>query len=186
MPAEEYKKSENEDKADKEDNEKSENKSEEDVCPKCGKPLSECTCDEKEKKYSLEEIPEYVELKNNYSALESEYNTLKSEKENLESQIEALKEFKLQAERKDKEAMIANFYMLSDEDKADVVTNIDTYSLDDIEAKLSIMCYRNKVNFNAEEQEDKPAVTFNLNESDDVSTPAWVKRALAVATETLQ
>ena len=50
--------------------------------------------------------------------------------------------------------MIASFYMLSDEDKKDVVANIDTYSLDDIEAKLSIICVRNKVSFNLDD--DKP------------------------------
>ena len=36
------------------------------------------------------------------------------------------------------------FYMLSDEDKKEVIENIDSYSLDDIEAKLSILCVRNK------------------------------------------
>ena len=39
-------------------------------------------------------------------------------------------------------------------DKKDVIENIDTYSLDDIEAKLSIICVRNKVNFNLEDDND--------------------------------
>jgi hypothetical protein len=83
--------------------------------------------------------------------------------------------------------MIANFYMLSDEDKADVVANIDTYSLDDIEAKLSIICVRNKVNFNLDDENKDPAgpTVFNLDDGDDGATPAWVKRALSVA-KTLQ
>ena len=50
-----------------------------------------------------------------------------------------------------KQAMIDSFYMLSDEDKADVIANIDTYSVDDIEAKLSIICVRNKVSFNLDD-----------------------------------
>jgi hypothetical protein len=93
-----------------------------------------------------------------------------------------LTEFKKQVERKQKEDMISSFYMLSDEDKEDVVSNIDTYSLDDIEAKLSIICVRNKVNFSLDEEtEQKAPVTFNLNDDDDSAMPAWVKRALSVA-----
>jgi hypothetical protein len=80
--------------------------------------------------------------------------------------------------------MIASFYMLSDEDKADVVEKIDEYSLDDIEAKLSIICVRNKVSFNLDENTDNNNITtFNLNgnDDDDASTPAWVKAAIAVS-----
>ena len=80
--------------------------------------------------------------------------------------------------------MIDSFYMLSDEDKADVITNIDTYSLDDIEAKLSIICVRNKVSFNLDDDKDtKGPTTYNLGGSsaEDDTTPAWVKAALAVA-----
>lgn len=80
--------------------------------------------------------------------------------------------------------MIASFYMLSDEDKADVVANIDTYSLDDIEAKLSIICVRNKVSFDLDEDKSHnkngPTV-FNLDNGEDDSMPAWVKRAMSVA-----
>ena len=82
--------------------------------------------------------------------------------------------------------MIDKFYMLSDEDKKDVTDNIDKYSLDDIEAKLSVICVRNKVNFNLDdEHKDTPPTTFNFNgeEFDDVSTPAWVKAAMEVEKE---
>jgi len=78
--------------------------------------------------------------------------------------------------------MIANFYMLSDEDKKDVIENIDTYSLDDIEAKLSVICVRNKVSFATEDDnKDKAPTTFSLNDTDDSTTPAWVKAARNVA-----
>ena len=82
--------------------------------------------------------------------------------------------------------MIDSFYMLSDDDKADVTTNIDTYSLDDIEAKLSIICVRNKVSFNDLEEDNggKAPTTYNLGSfEEDESTPAWVKAALSVAKE---
>ena len=154
-------------------------------CPECGKPVSECTCEEdKKKKYSLDEIPEYGELQTKYSELEAKYNALKADYDTLEAKVAPLSEFKAQAEKKDKEAMIASFYMLSDEDKADVVANIDTYSLDDIEAKLSIICVRNKVSFDLDEDKgdnkNGPTV-FNLDNGEDDSVPAWVKRAMSVA-----
>ena len=80
--------------------------------------------------------------------------------------------------------MIASFYMLSDEDKKDVVENIDTYSVDDIEAKLSIICVRNKVSFNLEDDktpETKPT-TFSLDGNmGDENVPAWVKSLRDVA-----
>ena len=132
--------------------------------------------------YSLEEIPEYVELLNKYSALEEQYNALVTTNQNLESQVATLGQFKLQVERKEKENMINSFYMLSDEDKADVINNIDQYSLDDIEAKLSIICVRNKVKFvDEEENNNQPTTVFKLEADEDVSVPAWVKRAMAVA-----
>ena len=87
-----------------------------------------------EKIKSLEE--ENALLKTQLSEKIQMINLQRQENESLEEQLVPLTEFKKNAERKDKEAMIKSFYMLSDEDKADVIKNIDTYSLDDIEAKL--------------------------------------------------
>lgn len=154
-------------------------KKEEDKCPDCGKEKEECKCDEDKKgKYNLDEIQEYVELTERYSALEADYNAIKE-------QLAGLMEFKKSIERKDKEAMIESFYMLSDEEKSEVVTNIDTYSLDEIEAKLSIICVRNKVNFNLDEdntETTKKKTTFSLDGGlGDESVPAWVKSLRNVA-----
>ena len=141
----------------------------------------------KEKKFSydtLEEIPEYVELQTNYATLESQIAGLNSQIESLNSELTSLREFKNAAERTAKEEKIAEFYMLSDEDKKDVIDNIDKYSLDDIEAKLSVICFRNKVSFKApEDNAPKGPTTYNLggDEGDDSSTPAWVKAALDTA-----
>ena len=162
---------------------KDEEDDDEDKCPKCGKPKSECTCEDDDKnkgkksKYNLDEIEEYVELSQKYSALESDYNAMKAE-------MATLVEFKKSIEKKDKEAMIASFYMLSDEEKKDVIDNIDTYSLEDIEAKLSIICVRNKVNFNLDEdnKETTKPTTFSLDGSlGDDNVPAWVKSLRNVA-----
>ena len=92
-------------------------------------------------------------------------------------------DFKKEAEKKEKEALIASFYMLSDEDKKNVVDNIDNYSLRDIEAELSIICVRNKVSFALDDnrsEENKVPTTYNL-ETEDEATPAWVKLAASVA-----
>ena len=116
-----------------------------------------------------------------------EYQDLMARCSALETEVEELRAYKLKAERKEKKAMIDGFYMLSDEDKQDVLENIDKYSLDEIEAKLSVICVRNKVSFNLDEEnkdETVPAV-FSLD-ADDVSgddsvTPAWVKAVQNVA-----
>jgi hypothetical protein len=200
----EYAEKKNSDKKEKEAQKKTEDNTDEDkICPECGKPMSECECEKEEKKdkkekYNLEEISEYIELnvkfnelqnkfselETKYSELEAERDTLVADKANLESDISTLKEFKMAIDRKEKEAMIESFYMLGDEDKADVIANIDTYSLDEIESKLSVICVRNKVSFNLEEDkkdDKKSATVFNLGDGEDESTPAWVKRVLAVA-----
>ena len=164
------------------DPEDKEDKKDEDKCPECGKPKDECTCkkdkEDKKEKYNLNEIPEYVELSENYNTLQSQYSA-------LETEVTELREFKVAAERKDKEAMIAGFYMLSDEDKKDVLDNIDTYSLEDIEAKLSIICVRNKVSFDLDndKEEKKEVVTYSMNDqlNDDSNVPAFVKAMRNVA-----
>lgn len=183
---------ENEDKEDKSKDSKSEDKEEGDKSEygKCSGNKKEDDDDEeckKKAKYSLEEIPEYVELSTKYSELETQYSQIVSEKEKLEAQIAELTNFKVAAERKEKEDLINNtFYMLSEEDKADVIKNIDNYSLHDIESELSILCVRNKVSFAAlEDNTDNNAkpVVYNLsnNADSDDSTPAWVKAVLDTA-----
>lgn len=138
--------------------------------------------------YNLEEIPEYVELQNNYAALEAKVAELQASIETLTTENSALKEFKLEVDKAAKEDMINNtFFMLSDEDKKDVVENIDKYSLDEIEAKLSVICVRNKVNFNLDNnnqsnEPDGPTI-YSLDDTgvEDAATPAWVQAVLETA-----
>ena len=135
--------------------------------------------------YSLDEIPEYqqalariTELENNYSTKEEEVNTLNSTIATLNEELASLREFKNTADRKEKQAMIDGFYMLSEEDKKDVVEHIDEYSLDDIESRLSIICVRNKVSFDREDNNTtKGSTTYSLEEPVD-TTPAWIKAVL--------
>ena len=122
--------------------------------------------DDEKTKHSLE--TELEELQNKYSKLEEDYN--------------ALVEFKNQIENEKKDALINSFYMLTDEDKADVIKNKAKYSLDDIEAKLSVICVRKKVNFDLDEDDaskdrkndvDTNIMTYKL-ETEESSTPAWI------------
>lgn len=150
--------------------------------------------EDEDKKKKEEEKKEYAQLETEYSSLLSDYSNLLSNYKSLESEntqmkeeLNSLKEFKAKIEKKEKQAMIDSFIMLSDEDKADVVKNIDTYSLDDIEAKLSIICVRNKVNFNLDEDNrDTQITSYNLNQVTDSNVPAWVSAALAVEKELKQ
>ena len=86
-----------------------------------------------------------------------------------------LKEYKLNIEKKEKEAMIDRFFMLSEEDKADVIANIDTYSLDEIEAKLSTIGFRKGINFSLNTEEVPNNMSLNIKNDDEPSgTYTWV------------
>lgn len=119
--------------------------------------------------YNLEEIPEFVELTKSFAAAQAQI-------ESLTAELESLREFKCSIERTEKQELIEKFYMLSDEDKKDVVDNIDSYSLSEIEAKLCVACYRSGVGFGSTETETKKdeVTTFNLGSVED-TTPAWIK-----------
>lgn len=168
------------DDSSKDDGQKSENNADD-----SSKDDDEKDKDKKKKKYSLDEIEEYVNLKADYEDLKNKFSLLESENKTLTETNASLTEFKNTVERKDKEAMIQSFYMLSDDDKKDVIDNIDKYSVDDIEAKLSVICVRNKVNFNLDDDNnDKGPTTYNLSNLDDdndAGMPAWVKAVLESA-----
>lgn len=131
-----------------------------------------------EPQYSLEEIPEYIQLKTDFEQLQNDYSALKEENEALTVTNQQLNEFKLSIEKKDKQAMIDSFYMLSAEDKQEVQNNIDNYSLNDIEAKLSIICVRNKVDFSLNDKEDEKEapIIFSLDPTvNDSDIPEWIQ-----------
>ena len=147
---------------------------EDEVCDKCGKPVAECDCNKNT--YVLEEIAEYVALQTQYAELETRFNELSSAHEALRAEKETLAAFKAGVDRKEKEALIKNFYMLSEDLKKDVVENIDSYSLDDIEAKLSILCVRHKVSFDLDNNTTvEEPTTYSLDVPTVDNTPEWVK-----------
>lgn len=135
-------------------------------------PTEEPKEDEKKKKEA--------EAEEKYTALEAKFNELTANYALIEEELKGLRAFKASAEDKEKDALISNFYMLSEEDKADVIKNKSQYSLDEIEQKLSVICFRKKVNFNLNDNEEihnnteeQSISTFSLNQSDNC--PAWIK-----------
>lgn len=136
--------------------------------------------EDKEKESSEDKKEEDEEEKKKYSLLKEEYDALSVKYSALETQCQELLAFKNQIEDERKDALIKSFYMLSDEDKKEVVENKAKYSLDEIEAKLSVICVRNRVSFDLEEEPkvetktvEQPVTTFNLEEQAS-SAPAWI------------
>ena len=130
-------------------------------------------------KFAKSEEEKDKEEKEKYSALEAEHEALQQKYSELEETCKELLAFKNQVEDEKKTELINSFYMLSDEDKQEIIENKAQYSLDDIEAKLSVICVRKKVNFNLDDESEvvveteNPVTTFNLD-TDTTSTPAWV------------
>jgi len=114
-----------------------------------------------------------------YELLEEELNTLKKNYSMLQSQYQELVIFKNEIDNQKKDALIAEFYMLSDEDKEDVISNKEKYTLDEIKAKLSVICFDKKINFTlnkeADDKKEEDIVTYTLNDNADNSQPDWVK-----------
>lgn len=137
--------------------------------------------DEEDKDNDNEEEDDDKEDKKDYALIEAELENLKASYSDLETKYQALVEFKETVDNEKKDALIASFYMLSDEDKVEVIENKANYSLEDIEAKLSVICVRKKVNFDLDDTskndnivEDKEVVTYNVSSEETASTPAWI------------
>lgn len=119
--------------------------------------------------------------KKKYKLIEEELETLKTSYAELESKYQKLVEFKNTVDNEKKDALINSFYMLSDEDKKEVIENKAKYSLEDIEAKLSVICVRKKVNFDLDDTskndnivEEKEVMTYNVSDNENTSIPAWI------------
>lgn len=140
--------------------------------------------DKKKKKYTLEEVAEYTELLAKYEALVSEKNSLESEFAKLIKENEGLKAFQIAKLNEEKDELInVTFAMVDAKLKEDIVANKESYSLEEIESKLSVIAFRNKVNFNLEDTSENesntgtPITTFNATGAsfEDNSVPAWIK-----------
>lgn len=141
------------------------------------KPADEEPSDDK-KETDKQDEDEQKEKAKKYELLENDYNELMNKFSILENEVNELRAYKSEIEDKKKDELINSFYMLSDDDKKDVINNKSQYSYDEIEAKLSVICVRKKVSFDLEEENNEsvvtPTVTFNLD-SNEVEVPAFIR-----------
>ena len=110
-----------------------------------------------------------------HSALAAQYTELLSNYNTLQAAHAELVEFKRQSDDAKKDEMIGRFYMLSDEDKKEIIDNKANYTVEDIEEKLSVICFRKKINFDVEtnNKTEQPAVTFHVSNF-GASKPDWL------------
>ena len=139
--------------------------------------------------HSLEDVEaEFAAVKAELETAKADYAALKSEFDAVNAELQSLREFKLGIENKEKDAEIAKYFMLSDEDKADIIAHKSEYSLDEIKSKLAVLYVEKNVDFSslgeseAEESEaesEDPITTFSLEAPVDVNfsstLPEWVE-----------
>jgi len=177
-PTSEFKKDDEEDKKEKENpSENEDDKKDEDNGG--GTSDSDDDSADKEKKDDEED------KKKKFTVLEQEYNELQTSYASLKEEVEELRTFKKKIEDKEKDDLIKDFYMLSDEDKKDVIEHKSEYSLEDIKSKLAVICFEKKVNFNLDtsseneestvKEDESPVVTFDIKATEDSTVPEWVK-----------
>ena len=115
-----------------------------------------------------------------FTHTEEEFTQLSEELESLRAEIQELRNFKLGVENQQKDALIASYYMLSDEDKAEVIAHKEEFTFDEIKAKLAVIYVEKNVNFDMidgqeEVEETTPSMTFSLDEEASEGVPAFIE-----------
>ncbi len=121
--------------------------------------------DEKEKKYALV-VQQLEEIQTSYKALQEENEKLVNELTQFKKKAE-------EAEMKEKDALIAEFSMLSEEDKKNVIEHKAEYSLQQIKAELAVLCYDKKVSYTVQEDSEK-GITVDIEPGAN-SKPEWLQ-----------
>lgn len=129
---------------------------------------------------SLQEENKDDSVENVFTHTEEEFTKLTEELESLRAEVQELRDFKLGVENQQKDALIASYYMLSDEDKAEVIAHKAEFTLEEIKAKLAVIYVEKNVNFDMiegqeEVEETTPAMTFSLDEEASEGVPAFVE-----------
>lgn len=129
-----------------------------------------------EEENELEEEVENTEesADNEFAEKDAEIETLKSEIASLqekcsllETEAEELRSYKASRVSADKDALINKYNMLSDDDKAEIIANKDSYSYEEIESKLALLYVKKNVDFDDQEEEilapNEATLTFGLS-----------------------
>ena len=148
--AADYAKADEEKEDDKEEEKKDDDKEEED--------------DEK-KKYSL--------LLTQFEELQKSFTQLQEQADSAQKELAQFKEYAEKVENEKKDALIEEFYMLSADDKKDVIEHKAEYTLDEIKSKLAVICFDKKVAYTAADEKDNiKDMTVVIDSSEQ--TPAWL------------
>ena len=130
------------------------------------------TEEEKESEAEVENTEESAD--NEFAEKDAEIETLKSEIASLqekysllETEAEELRSYKASRISADKDALINKYNMLSDDDKAEIIANKDSYSYEEIESKLALLYVKKNVDFDDQEEEipapNEATLTFGLS-----------------------
>ena len=114
--------------------------------------------DDEKKKYSL--------LLIQFEELQKSYDELKASAEEVSQELNKYK-------NQEKDALIEEFYMLSAEDKKDVIEHKTEYTLDEIKSKLAVICFDKKVAYTNAEEKETEDMTVNI-QTDSELEPAWL------------
>jgi len=127
---------------------------------------------------------ELDDLKTNFENVTTElkdttdkYTALEKENTELKTQNETLSEFQKKVVDQAKKDMVDSFSTLSAEEKKDVSDNLDNYSLEEVEAKLSIIYARKVKSASAAKNDNTNNITtaFALENSDNADVPALAR-----------
>ena len=106
--------------------------------------------------------------------LQQKFATLTEDYAKLTEEVETLRQYKLTAENEQKDALIAEFTMLTDEDKQEVIEHKAEYTLDEIKSKLAVKCYDKKVTYAKVEEPAETKFTVEVQNHDDL-VPEWLQ-----------
>lgn len=115
------------------------------------------------------EAPETPDFSAELEQAKAKVAELAAKVETYAAELEALRQFKNDRISADKDALIAKYHMLSDEDKAEVIEHKDEYSLAEIESKLALIYVQTNVDFDSVDGEvevvsdEAPVTTFSLS-----------------------
>ena len=139
---------------------------------------------EEEKKEVVDSKKRECALENDVAAVEPASTfALEEENKELRAELEALRQFKLDIENKEKDAIIAKYHMLSDEDKADIVAHKEEYALEQIEEKLALVYVRKNVDFNTVDGQQESDIevdsllSFSLDDNKDAEVVSDIQAA---------
>ena len=127
--------------------------------------------EEKEDDEEKDKEDKYALLLVQFEELQASFTDLRKQNEEATAALAQYKAIIEANENEKKDALIAEFTMLSEEDKKEVIEHKSEYSLDEIKSKLAVLCYDKKVDYTAQQQ---GITTVDIVVNDD-NMPEWLQ-----------